>query len=95
MDFPTFARTRPPDTQISKSVVALLLAFNWTQVSFLYLDDVSSQYQPVAETILSTLSAAGVNVRDIRTWNTIYHHGFMANPFDALVEQTHANTRSE
>ncbi|KAH8419517.1 hypothetical protein KR222_004069 [Zaprionus bogoriensis] len=93
LDFPTFARTRPPDTQISKSVVALLLAFNWTQVSFLYLDDVSSQYQPVAETILSTLNGAGVNVRDIRTWNTIYHHGFMANPFDALVEQTHANTR--
>ncbi|XP_051862109.1 speract receptor isoform X1 [Drosophila albomicans] len=93
LDFPTFARTRPPDTQISKSVVALLLAFNWTQVSFLYLDDASSQYQPVAETILSTLSAAGVLVRDIRTWNTIYYHGFMANPFDALVEQTHANTR--
>ncbi|XP_034480343.1 speract receptor [Drosophila innubila] len=93
LDFPTFARTRPPDTQISKSVVALLLAFNWTQVSFLYLDDASSQYQPVAETILNTLSGAGVAVRDIRTWNTIYHHGFMANPFDALVEQTHANTR--
>lgn len=93
LDFPTFARTRPPDTQISKSVVALLLAFNWTQVSFLYLDDASSQYQPVAETILNTLSGAGVTVRDIRTWNTIYHHGFMVNPFDALVEQTHANTR--
>ncbi|XP_015043803.2 speract receptor isoform X2 [Drosophila pseudoobscura] len=92
-DFPTFARTRPPDTQISKSVVALLLAFNWTQVSFLYLDDASGQYQPVAETILSTLSAAGVSIRDVRTWNTIYHHGFMANPFEALVEQTHVNTR--
>lgn len=31
-DFPTFARTRPPDTQISKSVASLLLAYNWTQV---------------------------------------------------------------
>lgn len=30
--FPTFARTRPPDTQISKSVAAVLKAFNWTQV---------------------------------------------------------------
>ncbi|KAH8378938.1 hypothetical protein KR009_002164 [Drosophila setifemur] len=93
VDFPTFARTRPPDTQISKSVVALLLAFNWTQVSFLYLDDVAGQYQPVAETILNTLSAAGVSIRDVRTWNTIYHHGFMANPFEALVEQTYINTR--
>lgn len=33
-DFPTFARTRPPDTQISKSVVSLLLHYNWTQVVF-------------------------------------------------------------
>lgn len=64
-------------------------------MSFLYLDDTSSQYQPVAETILATLSGAGVIVRDIRTWSTIYHHGFMANPFDKLVEETHANTRSK
>jgi len=34
-------------------------------------------------------------MRDIRTWNTIYHHGFMDNPFEALVEQTFANTRSK
>lgn len=75
--------------------MALLLAFNWTQVTFLYLDDVIGQYQPVAETILNTLAGSGVSIRDVRTWNTIYHHGFMANPFEALVEQTYVNTRSE
>jgi ABC-type branched-subunit amino acid transport system substrate-binding protein len=31
--FPTFARTRPPDSQIAKSVVSLLVAYNWTKVS--------------------------------------------------------------
>ncbi|KAJ8910274.1 hypothetical protein NQ315_003341 [Exocentrus adspersus] len=31
--FPTFARTRPPDTQISKSVASVLTAFNWTHGS--------------------------------------------------------------
>jgi hypothetical protein len=31
--YPTFARTRPPDTQISKSVVSVLVNFQWTQVS--------------------------------------------------------------
>jgi hypothetical protein len=31
--FPTFARTRPPDMQISKSVTSVLLAFNFTKVS--------------------------------------------------------------
>ncbi|XP_017480549.1 PREDICTED: speract receptor-like [Rhagoletis zephyria] len=94
-DFPTFARTRPPDTQISKSVVSLLLAFNWTQVSFLYLDSPHSPFHPVAETIQNILHNAGVIVRDIQTWNTIYHHGFMVNPFDELVERTYKNTRSQ
>uniref|UniRef100_A0A1I8PSJ2 Receptor ligand binding region domain-containing protein n=1 Tax=Stomoxys calcitrans TaxID=35570 RepID=A0A1I8PSJ2_STOCA len=92
-DFPTFARTRPPDTQISKSVVSLLMAFNWTQVTFLYLDHPDSLYQPVADTILSILNCASITVRDVKTWNTIYHHGFMANPFVDLVEQTFKNTR--
>lgn len=31
-NFPTFARTIPPITRISKSVAALLKKFNWTQV---------------------------------------------------------------
>ncbi|TMW50809.1 hypothetical protein DOY81_004138, partial [Sarcophaga bullata] len=92
-DFPTFARTRPPDTQISKSVVSLLLAFNWTQITFLYLDHPDSLYQPVADTILNILKSAGIIIRDVRTWNAIYHHGFMTNPFDSLVEKTFANTR--
>ncbi|KAM7354791.1 guanylate cyclase 32E isoform 5-T7 [Cochliomyia hominivorax] len=92
-DFPTFARTRPPDTQISKSVVSLLLAFNWTQVTFLYLDHPDSLYQPVANTILTILKNAGITIRDTKTWNAIYHHGFNANPFDVLVEKTFSNTR--
>lgn len=32
--YPTFARTRPPITQISKSVASVLTYFNWTSVSF-------------------------------------------------------------
>ncbi|XP_055383503.1 speract receptor [Condylostylus longicornis] len=92
-DFPTFARTRPPDTQISKSVVSLLLAYNWTEVTFLYLNSANEEYVPVAETIVSILKLNGVNVREIVTWKTIYHHGFMENPFDDIVEKTFSNTR--
>ncbi|GIY60457.1 hypothetical protein CEXT_220861 [Caerostris extrusa] len=35
--YPTFARTRPPDTQISKSVASLLLSFGWMKVAFFIL----------------------------------------------------------
>ncbi|CAD7080488.1 unnamed protein product [Hermetia illucens] len=92
-DFPTFARTRPPDTQISKSVVSLLLAFNWTQVTFLYLDTKDGEYGAIADTIIEILRISGVNVRMTLTWTTIYHHGFNRNPFDDIVEKTYTNTR--
>ncbi|XP_055316774.1 guanylate cyclase 32E isoform X2 [Sitodiplosis mosellana] len=92
-DFPTFARTRPPDTQISKSVASLLLAYNWTQVTFLYLDSLNEGFGAVAETVLNTLRAAGVKVQSTFTWNTVYHHGYMKNPFEELVERTYIDTR--
>lgn len=94
-DFPSFARTRPPDTQISKSVASLLLAFNWTQITFIYLNLESEMFIPVAETVLQTLKLAGVNVRSVQTWNQIYHHGYSTNPFDAIVDKTFMDTRSK
>lgn len=94
--FPTFARTRPPDIQISKSVVSLLLAYNWTQVTFMYLDTEDlSLYSAVAETIMFTMKQYGVNVRAVHTWNQVYHYGYMKNPFDDLVEQTYIDSRSK
>ena len=41
--FPTFARTRPPDTQVSKSVLSLLLRYNWMKVAFFYKDSAGEQ----------------------------------------------------
>ncbi|XP_032675177.1 guanylate cyclase 32E isoform X2 [Odontomachus brunneus] len=70
-DFPTFARTRPPDTQISKSVVSVLLAFNWTKVTFMYMN--ASVYEfnkmsTVAKTILASFEAAGISLNHVRCW---------------------------
>lgn len=93
--FPTFARTRPPDAQISKSVVSLLIAYNWTQVTFLYLQSDDSEFTAVAETVLSILKMSGVTVRSVLTWDSVYHHGYMNNPFDEIVEKTFADTRSK
>lgn len=93
-DFPTFARTRPPDTQISKSVVALLLAYNWTHVTFVHLDSEDDEFGAIADTVLVTLREAGVRVQSRRTWRSIYHHGYMRNPFDELVDTTYMDTRS-
>ncbi|XP_038109583.1 guanylate cyclase 32E isoform X3 [Culex quinquefasciatus] len=91
--FHTFARTRPPDLQICKSVVSLLLAYNWTQVTFFYRASEDAEYDAVAETLKTTLKSNGVRIRAVRTWSTIYHHGYSPNPFDRMVEETYSDTR--
>lgn len=82
--------------QISKSVVSLLLAYNWTQVTFLYLKSEEVElYSTVAETVMQTLHESGVIIRAVHTWNQVYHIGYMKNPFDDLVEHTYIDTRSK
>ncbi len=64
------------------------------QVTFLYLDSADNEFGAVAETVLSTFKFHGIEVHKTLTWNTIYHHGYMHNPFDELVESTFLDTRS-
>ena len=45
--FPTFARTRPPDTQISKSVVSVLKTSRWSKVALFYKSSEDSEYAKV------------------------------------------------
>ncbi|XP_012148117.1 guanylate cyclase 32E isoform X1 [Megachile rotundata] len=95
-EFPTFARTRPPDTQISKSVVAVLMAFNWTKVTFMYMNSTLFEFNKmstVAETILSSFEAAGVTVNFLRCWEEPYHVTHMTNPFHRHVSETYRETR--
>ncbi|XP_054290482.1 guanylate cyclase 32E [Macrosteles quadrilineatus] len=92
--FPTFARTRPPDTQISKSVASVLLAFNWTQVTFLYFKSEENEvFTKIASTILTVLESSGVKVLFTKTWSTPYHHKYSENPFHTLVQQTYRDSR--
>ncbi|PNF22648.1 hypothetical protein B7P43_G07108 [Cryptotermes secundus] len=93
--YPTFARTRPPDTQISKSVVSVLLNFQWTQVAFFYLNSTDSEFLKIGATILQALQAADITVRIVRCWSTAYYHvqGYKDNPFLQLVRDTYEDTR--
>ncbi|KAL7287914.1 hypothetical protein TKK_0017974 [Trichogramma kaykai] len=97
-EFPTFARTRPPDTQISKSVVAVLKAFNWTKVSFVFMNTSNFDVYEgptVARTILSSLENAGVELNSVSCWNESYRvvEQHLNNPFDKIIAETHRETR--
>ncbi|XP_025074947.1 guanylate cyclase 32E [Pogonomyrmex barbatus] len=95
-EFSTFVRTRPPDTQISKSVVSVLLAFNWTKVTFMYMNSTMFEFNKmstVATTILKSFEAAGITVNYCRAWNEPYHVTHMKNPFHEHVKDTYRDTR--
>lgn len=94
-EFPTFARTKPPETQIAKSVASLLLAMNWTQVTFFHVDHDASEITPIAKTVINTLQISGIKLNAVRTWQEDYFHGYQTNPFDEMVKETYKKTRSE
>lgn len=77
-------------------MVSLLLNYNWTQVTFLYINIADSdELTPIAATVIKMLKTAGIKIRSIETWNEMYLHGYMRNPFDDIVEKTFRDTRSE
>ncbi|XP_059481353.1 guanylate cyclase 32E-like isoform X2 [Neocloeon triangulifer] len=91
--FATFARTRPPDTHISKSVVAVLKAFNWTTVSVLHLATDDTQFSRIADTLEAEFRMAAIKVSSRLSWNTPYHHGYSDNPFHQMVLDTYKDAR--
>ncbi|XP_064477774.1 guanylate cyclase 32E-like [Ornithodoros turicata] len=87
--FPTFARTRPPDTHISKSIVSLLRTFGWRQVALFH----GARLGPVAATVGATLQQYGVQLRQVASWSHTFHYGYDDNPFDKLIQDTHRDVR--
>lgn len=75
--------------------MSLLLNYNWTQVTFLYINNADNELTPIALTVIKTLRSAGIKIRSIETWREMYLHGYTRNPFDDIVERTFKDTRSE
>jgi len=75
--YSTFARTRPPDTQISRSVASVLIKFNWRKVVLLYSQSSDRDFSAVARTIQNTLESHNIEVRYVGTWSDTYHYGLV------------------
>ncbi len=61
--YPTFARTKPHDSQISMAVVSLLKTYDWRKLVFVYND----QKEELKETILKVCDEGGKS----RIWKAI------------------------
>ncbi|XP_014668744.1 PREDICTED: guanylate cyclase 32E-like [Priapulus caudatus] len=86
--FPTFARTRP---QASDAVTSVLKQFNWNSVYILH--SANEYFTLVARSVQKHLHANHITVNGIKTWEAKYFHGFTANPFIPLIDESYAETR--
>ena len=94
--YSTFARTRPPDTQISKSVTSVLSTFKWNKVALIYskTETATRDYEAVAKTIQATLTSHDIEVRFVDKWTSAYYHGYTENPFTHIVDKSYNSARS-
>ena len=95
MIYSTFARTRPPDTQISKSVASVLIKFGWNKVALFYSQSSDRDFSAVAKTIKFTLTSLNIHVQFFESWKETFHFGYIENPFKQLIEQTYQEARSK
>ncbi|XP_065155987.1 receptor-type guanylate cyclase Gyc76C-like isoform X3 [Atheta coriaria] len=62
-DVPTFARTEPPDTQVTKSVISLLKYYDWKKFSIIY----EEEWQTVASSLVKEAKARNMTINDVRS----------------------------
>ncbi|XP_014675128.1 PREDICTED: guanylate cyclase 32E-like [Priapulus caudatus] len=89
--FPTFARTRPGEIQISKSVASVLRTFGWHKVVLLHTD--VPRLKDVANTVAKVLEENDIQVTAQLSWEGTYYHIYFENPFVKLVDDTYIDTR--
>ncbi|KAK6170897.1 hypothetical protein SNE40_019184 [Patella caerulea] len=89
--YPTFARTKPTVSQISKSVVSILRLFNWKKVTFIHSN--IDEFEHTADTICDQLESYGITVRFRKVYQGPYFHTHSENPFIKIVSETKLDTR--
>ncbi|CAG2104529.1 unnamed protein product [Medioppia subpectinata] len=94
--YSTFARTHPPDTQIVRSVIALLAYYHWNKFSIIW------ENTPQYKTVFKSLSARAVDhgfiINSDRSFENYYDCCIAVQPccrsaFLDIVEETYRGTR--
>ena len=65
------------------------------QIVLLYLKSPEFEFINIATILKDTLQNSGITIVATKFWDSIYHHGYMKNPFVNLVEETYRDTRSK
>ncbi|XP_078611420.1 receptor-type guanylate cyclase Gyc76C-like [Branchiostoma floridae x Branchiostoma japonicum] len=94
--YPTFARTLPPDTQVSNSILALLENFGWNNVTLVVSE--TETWRSVAASLWEVLPAYNITIAFQMDFAHPYLPGLSKgddgrDPLLTIVHQTYIDTR--
>lgn len=89
--YPTFARTFPPTSQVTSSIISLLLHFNWKR--FTLVAGKSHKRQTIAKKLLEQAKVYNITINDIQEYQDPHLPLTLGNPFPGIVERTFIDTR--
>ena len=91
--YPTFARTFPPATQVTKSIIALLSNFNWHK--FTMIVGSSRKWQSIAEKLRELSLAHNMSINGRFDFDEPHVPETKGNPFPTIVGKSYIGTRSK
>ncbi|XP_033751446.1 receptor-type guanylate cyclase Gyc76C-like [Pecten maximus] len=89
--YPTFARTFPPATQVTRSIISILLHFKWSRFSLIVGS--SHKQQTIAEKLLELAKSYDIVLNDRKDYTEPHIPLTTGNPFPGIVENTFIDTR--
>ncbi|XP_041363434.1 receptor-type guanylate cyclase Gyc76C-like [Gigantopelta aegis] len=89
--YPTFARTYPPAKQVTKSIISLLLHFNWRMYTLVAGD--THQQQTIADYLIELSTLYNITLNDRRNYREPHYPLTVGNPFPGIVDATYVGTR--
>jgi guanylate cyclase len=91
--YPTFTRTFPPVTQVTKSIIALLKHFDWSR--FTLVVGSTHRQQTIASKLLEQAQKHNISLNQREDYEEPHIPVAYGNPFPAIVDKTFIDTRGK
>ncbi|XP_076075351.1 receptor-type guanylate cyclase Gyc76C-like [Mytilus galloprovincialis] len=91
LKYPTFVRTFPPTTQVTNSLISLLLHYNWKR--FTLILGLSHKPQTIAKKLLEQAKVYNITINGQQSYKDPHLPLTSGNPFPGIVEKTFIDTR--
>lgn len=90
--YPTFARTFPPASQVTKSIIALLLHFHWRRVTLVIEVGPAREWKSIAEKFSQQAKQHNITINSEFEFKDPHRN---RTAFHEIVERSYIDTRSE